>query len=109
MRTKSPTTYTNARLELDTRLAEKLQEIGLISGIADLSRACGKNSTYFACMRKRGYGLHIGSLAFLQARLAREMHGTDDVLKRAKLHIAMSAINEVIQEKCKLRELELFS
>lgn len=109
MRTKSPTTYTTAKLDIDAKLVEQLQQIGIISGIADLSRSLGKNATYFACMRKRGYGLHIGSLAFLQARLAREMHDTDDVRKRAKLRIAMSAINEAIQEKCKLRELELFS
>lgn len=109
MRTKSPTTYTNAKLAVDAKLAQQLQQIGLVTGIGDLSRALGKNSTYFACMRKRGYSLHIGSLAFLQARLSREMLDTDDVRKRAKLRIAVSAINEAIQEKCKLRELELLS
>ena len=109
MRTKSPTTYTAAKLEIDVKLVEQLRQIGIVSGAADLSRACGKNPTYYACMRKRGYSLNIGSLVFLQARLAREIHDTDDVRKRAKLRIAMSAINEAVQEKCRLRELELFS
>ena len=98
-----------AKLEVDVKLIEDLKQIGIVSGIADLSRACGKNPTYFACMRKRGYGLHVGSLAFLQARLAREIEVENDVRKRAKLRIAVSAINEAIQEKCKLRELELLS
>lgn len=109
MRTKSPDTYINAKLEVDSRLVKQLQEIGIISGTADLSRACGKNATYFACMRKRGYSLHVGSLAFLQARLSREMDKASDVRKRARLRIAVGAINEAIQEKCKLRELELLS
>ena len=109
MKTKNLTTYTNAKLAVDAKLVQQLQQIGLVTGIGDLSRALGKNPTYFACMRKRGYSLHIGSLAFLQARLSREMLDTDDVRKRAKLRIAVSAINEAIQEKCKLRELELLS
>ncbi len=109
MRTKSPTTYTSAKLAVDAKLVQQLKQIGIVTGIGDLSRALGKNPTYFACMRKRGYSLHIGSLAFLQARLAREMHDTTDVRKRAKLRIAMSAINEAVQEKCKLLELELLS
>lgn len=109
MRTRSPKTYTKAKLEVDTKLVEQLKQIGIVSGIADLSRACGKNPTYFACMRKRGYSLHVGSLAFLQARLSREMDDASDARKRARLRIAVSAINEAIQEKCKLRELELLS
>ena len=109
MRTKSRKTYTKAKLEVDTKLLEELRQIGIVKGIGDFSRACGKNPTYFACMRKRGYSLHVGSLAFLQARLARELDETTNVHKRAKLRIAMSAINETVQEKCKLRELELLS
>lgn len=109
MRKKSPKKYTKAKLEVDSKLMEELRQIGIVKGIGDFSRACGKNSTYFACMRKRGYSLHVGSLAFLQARLARELNETADVRRRAKLRIAMSAINEAVQEKCKLRELELMS
>lgn len=109
MRTKAPTTYTSAKLAVDAKLVAQLQQIGIVKNIADLSRALGKNSTYFACMRKRGYSLHIGSLAFLMARLSREMQEMDDVRERARLRIALSAINEAVQEKCKLRELELLS
>jgi hypothetical protein len=60
-------------------------------------------------MRKRGYSLHVGSLVFLQTRLFHELNNSDDVRRRAKLRNAMSAVNEAVQEKCRLRELELFS
>ena len=99
----------NAKLDIDAKLIDDLKRLHLIDGAAQFSRACGKNPTYFACMRKRGYGLHIGSLAFLMARLSREIRETDDVRTRARLRTAMIAINEAIQAKCKLRELELFS
>lgn len=96
-------------LAIDAKLIKDLEQIGVVTGISDLSRACGKNPTYFACMRKRGYGLHIGSLAFLMARLSTSLNNEPDVRQRAKLRVAVSAINEAIQEKCKLRELELLN
>ena len=100
----------NANLDIDAKLIEDLKRLHIIDGAAHFSRACGKNPTYFACMRKRGYGLHIGSLAFLLVRLSQKHAQTaeNDVRTRARLRSAMSAINEAIQEKCKLRELELF-
>lgn len=101
--------FTTAKLQIDAKLVEDLKTLEIINGAADLSRACGKNPTYFACMRKRGYSLHVGSLAFLMARLSRQIAENDDVRIRARLRTAMVAINEAIQEKCKLREQELLS
>ena len=49
-----------------------------------------------------GHYLSACSLMFAQT-------GETDVRTRATLRSAMSAINEAIQEKCRLRELELFS
>lgn len=98
-----------ARLDVDAKLIEELKRLHIIDNAAQFSRTCGKNSTYVGCMRKRGYGLHIGSLAFLQVRLSQELAQTEDVRARATLRIALGAINEAIQEKCRLRELELFS
>lgn len=102
-------TYRRAKLDIDDKLIAQLREAGFATSLAELSRACGKNSSYFACMRKRGYSLHVGSLAFLQARLSREMEEASDVLKRARLRTVVSVINAAIQEKCRLRELELLS
>jgi len=109
MRTKESRRYTGDKLALDARLVEELRTIGLIQGEADLSKMMGKNGTYFACMRRRGYGLHLGSLIFLATKLARQIDQTDCVRERAKLRIAISAVNETIQAKCSLREQELHS
>ena len=102
------TPHIQANLAIDAKLLDELTLLGIIANGTDFGRACGKNETYYFCMRKRGYGLHIGSLAFLQARLAREINETDDVRKRARLRTAIGAVNEAVQQKCKLRELELF-
>lgn len=107
MRTKGPTTYTKHKLELDAKLFEKLKSLGLTSDFSDLSKLMGKNHTYFACMRTRGYGLHVGSLAFLASVLSQRLDNISCVRERAKLRMAVSAVNETIQAKCRIRELEL--
>ena len=107
MRTKGPTTYTQHKLELDAKLYEQLKALGLVSGLDSLSRLMGKNHTYFACMRTRGYGLHVGSLAFLASVLAQQMEASTCVRQRAKLRMAVAAVNETIKAKCRIRELEL--
>ena len=107
MRTKGPTTYTKHKLELDAKLADTLKSLGLISDFAHLSKMMGKNSTYYGCMRARGYGLHLGSLAFLVSMLSQKMDATSCVRERAKLRAGISAINDTIQAKCRIRELEL--
>ena len=100
---------TRAKLDVDQRLADELRRCGVYSTLAGLSRALGQNPTYYVCMRKRGYGLHIGSLTFFQARLNRSLDDEPDVRERARLRSAIAAIETAVQEKCMLRELELQS
>lgn len=69
----------------------------------------GKNDTYYACMRNRGYGIHLGSLVFLAAKLGHFMDTANSVRERAKLRAAITAINETIRAKCQLREQELLT
>ena len=69
----------------------------------------GKNDTYYACMRNRGYGIHLGSLVFLAAKLGHVMDTENSVRERAKLRAAITAINETIRAKCRLREQELLA
>lgn len=107
MRTKGPTTYTQHKLELDAKLFQQLKALGLAHDISDLSQKMGKNHTYFACMRTRGYGLHLGSLVFLAAKFSSELNDSESVRRRAKLRAGITAINETIQAKCRIRELEL--
>lgn len=109
METSSRINNTQHKLALDQKLVNTLVDLGITSSVTDLSRQMGKNDTYYACMKKRGYGLHLGSLVFLAAKLSHQMESESSVRERARLRTAISAINEAIQAKCKLRELELLS
>lgn len=109
MDTFTGTDNTQQKLALDQTLVGTLIDLGIISSVTDLSRQMGKNDTYYACMRNRGYGLHLGSLVFLAAKLSHQMANEASVRERARLRTAVSAINENIQAKCKLREQELLA
>ncbi len=109
MRTKHSRQYTDRKLALDEELLIRLKELGIVASIADLNRQMGRNETYFACMRNRGYSIHIGSLVFLAAKFSNDMNASASVRERAILRSAIAAINETIQEKCQIRELELLS
>ena len=109
MRTKQSQRYVDNKLALDNALVEKLKEVGAITSIADLNRQMGRNDTYFACMKNRGYSLHIGSLVFLAAKYSKELNDSACVRERAKLRAAITAINETVQAKCQIREQELFT
>ena len=109
MRKKQSKDYIDAKLALDEQLTAKLIELGVVCNVTDLSRQMGRNTTYYACMRKRGYSLHLGSLVFYAAKLSKDMAATDCVRERAKLRSAIAAINETIQAKCRLREQELLA
>lgn len=109
MRTRQTRQYIGRKIALDEELAEKLIALGLVESLSDLSRKMGRNTTYFACMKNRGYSLHLGSLVFLAAKLSSELNASSCVRTRAKLRAAVTAINETIQAKCQLREQELLS
>lgn len=96
-------------LSLDKRLADELKNIGFIRTEQDLSMWCGKERSYFSSMRCRGYGLHIGSLTLMAARIADRINTASDVRERAKLRSALSMVNTVVLEKCRLRKQELFA
>lgn len=106
MRTNTINTK-HQKLALDEKLFQALDKLGLVASISDFSRQMGKNDSYYACMRKRGYGLHLGSLAFLASVLSQRLDSSSCVRERAKLRMAVSAVNETIQAKCRIRELEL--
>ena len=109
MRTKQTRQYIGRKIALDEELAEKLIALGLVESLSDLSRQMGRNTTYFACMKNRGYSLNIGSLVFLASKLSNELNASSCVRTRATLRAAITAINETIQAKCQLREQELLS
>jgi hypothetical protein len=97
------------KLALDENLAVELMALGIIANVTDFSRQLGKNDTYYACMKNRGYSLHLGSLVFLASKLSNELNCSKCVRRRATLRAAITAINDTIQAKCQLREQELLS
>ena len=97
------------KLALDEQLVNELTAIGIVANVTDLSRQLGKNDSYYVCMKNRGYGIHLGSLVFLAAKLSNELNASSSVRERAKLRSALAAVNETIQAKCRLREQELRS
>jgi len=101
------TELTRHKLALDEQLVKELTSIGIVANVTDLSRQLGKNDTYYFCMKNRGYGIHLGSLVFLAAKLSNELNASSSVRERAKLRTAIAAVNEAIQAKCRLREREL--
>lgn len=58
---------------------------------------------------KQAYGLNIGSLLLLQARLAKMLDEASEIRERARLRSALDVVKDAIQEKCRLRELELLA
>ena len=100
---------TEQKISLDEHLFKTLRELGLVTSRAGFSQMCGKNDSYFDCMRSRGYGVHLGTLVFLVAKISNMMEDEPDVRERARLRSAVAAINEAIHVKCKLREQELMA
>ena len=100
---------TEQKISLDEHLFKTLRELGLVTSRAGFSQMCGKNDSYFDCMRSRGYGVHLGTLVFLVAKISNMMEDEPDVRERARLRSAVAAINEAIHAKCRLREQELMA
>lgn len=100
--------YSQQRIALDERLLSTLQKIGIIETKAEFSRMCGKNDSYYSCMKAKGYGIHLGTLVFLTVKLVHELKNEQDIRRRARLRSAIEAISTNVQGKCKLRKLELF-
>ena len=101
------TQISQQKITLDDRLLQRLKELGIVSTKTGFSQLCGKNDSYYDCMKARGYGIHLGSLVFLSARLATQLNEEEDVRERARLRSAVEAINETIQAKCRLRQMEI--
>ena len=99
--------FTLANLELDRRLLNELVSLGVVQTQSELGKLCGKNASYYACMRHKGFGIKIGSLTFLASRFANLAEKEDDGERCVKLRLAIQAVKQTINEKCRLREIEL--
>ena len=107
MHMKEHNALTLAKLELDRRLYSELKQLGVIATKADISRLCGKNDSYYACMHNKGYGIQLGSLTFLAARLHKLRLAEQDSTKIINITQGIQVINKTIAEKIRLKEYEL--
>ena len=98
---------TLAKLELDRRLFNELIKLGVVQTQSQLGILCGKNTSYYGCMRNKGFGLQIGSLTFLISRLSKLAADETDDERCVRLKLAIQVIKQTIDEKCRLKEIEL--
>ncbi|MEI6791456.1 MAG: hypothetical protein WCK42_09780 [Myxococcaceae bacterium] len=95
------------KLELDRRLYNELKCLGVVQSQSELGKLCGKKESYFACMRNRGFGLQLGSLAFLANRLESQVEKEHNAERAFKIRQAVSLVRQTLNERCRLREIEL--
>ena len=94
-------------LRVDQRLLIELKKLGIVETQYDLSRLCGKNPSYYSTMRAKGYGLKLGSLVLLSSRLRQRSSEVNDPRLSMVFHHADRMVRDAIDEKCRLRELEI--
>jgi len=107
MRNPSNPHTTKHNIDIDAALLNDLKRLGIVETQYDLSRLCGKNISYYSSMRAKGYGLKVGSLTFMSMRLRKRMDEIKDARVSAVLTHADRLVQRAIEEKCRLRELEL--
>ena len=107
MRNPSNPHTTKHNIDIDDALLNDLKRLGIVDTQYDLSRLCGKNISYYSSMRAKGYGLKVGSLTFMSIRLRKRMNEIKDARVSAVLTHADRLVQRAIEEKCRLRELEL--
>lgn len=101
------TAHDEDNLRVDQRLLAELKRLGVVETQYDFSRLCGKNPSYFSSMRAKGYGVKLSSLAFLSNRLRKRSSETANPTVSMVLHQANRMVEHAIEEKCRLRELEI--
>lgn len=97
---------TEESLRIDAELLASLKRLGVVTTQYDLSRLCGMNESYYSSMRTKGYGLKLGSLAFLWTCLAKRSREVGEPKVGAVLSHAAGLVQQAMDSKCRLRELE---
>ena len=94
-------------LRIDAELLVSLKRLGVITTQNDLSYLCGMNHSYYSSMRSKGYGMKLGSLAFLWTCLAKRSREVSEPNVGAVLSHAAGLVQQAIDNKCRLRECHL--
>ncbi len=96
-------------LRIDAKLLESLKRLGIIRTQYDLSRLCGMRESYYSSMRTKGYGMKLGSLAFLWTCLAKRSREVSEPRVGAVLSHGAELVQQAMNQKCQLREYHLRS
>lgn len=99
--------YDDDNLGVDQRLLAELKRLGIVETQYDLSRLCGRNPSYFSSMMAKRQGLKLGSLMLLASRLRKRSGEVADAHVGLVLHQADQLVRQAIEEKCRLREIEI--
>ena len=94
-------------LRIDAELLASLKHLGIITTQYDLSRLCGMNASYYSSMRTKGYGMKLGSLAFLWTCLVKRSQEVSEPKVGAVLSHAAGLVQQAMKQKCQLREHHL--
>jgi hypothetical protein len=94
-------------LRIDAELLASLKTLGVITTQYDLSRLSGMNASYYSSMRTKGYGMKLGSLAFLWSCLAKRSREVSEPRVGAVLAHAAGLVQQAMNEKCQLRQYHL--
>ena len=104
---RTTTAHDEDNLRVDLRLLAELKRLGIVQTQYDLSRLCGRNPSYFSSMMSKRQGLKLGSLMLLASRLRRRSGEVSDARVGLVLHQADELVRRAIEEKCRLREIEI--
>ena len=104
---RTTTAYGEDNLRVDQRLLAELKRLGIVQTQYDLSRLCGRNPSYFSSMMAKRQGLKLGSLILLASRLRKRSAEVADARVGLVLHQADQLVRQAIEEKCRLREIEI--
>ena len=99
--------YEDDNLRVDQRLLAELKRLCIVETQYDLSRLCGRNPSYFSSMMAKRQGLKLGSLVLLASRLRQRSGEVADARVGMVLHQADQLVRQAIEEKCRLREIEI--
>jgi hypothetical protein len=104
---RTTTAYDEDNLRVDQRLLAELKRLGIVQTQYDLSRLCGRNPSYFSSMMTKRQGLKLASLMLLASRLRQRSREVSDARVGMVLHQADELVRQAIEEKCRLREIEI--
>jgi len=103
-RLKQASLYIAQNTDIDSQLYDELRSLNVVTSTDQLSILCGHSRSYMRCMRSKGHGIKLGSLAILRERFAQRMETDADSTIAILAGYAMKAVEHSIREKCLIQD-----